>query len=952
MKGPSGLMYLFPWIFSLLPLNTNGIAAPIFNCPLDLLSQLETAFNEDLVNSFSEGNTFHLIGSLESILHQSDSTHAIQNQQILFVLSWVLLKDGQCERADFFLKQLSRDIKWKEWDLFFYHGLQMRYWLCLKNIPQAIASLEEMGKYKTDVILQDFYLNYQRAVLFKVQGQYEQMIDALEMALAAADLLEWTHHQLTTLYEMGFAYAELRNYPRAIHFLNRGIQLSERESNPFYLWKMSACLGISHIESGNYSLGVEYLEKSERLSSEINQPQLCGNSAFFAKGLFMTGRESRALEEANTAWYTVKDSDDIRDRRNVLHALYDIYKMSGDYEKALEVGERWSEHREALYEREYDRMVAEVEAMFQLRESEMRLAERENSLQLERANAAKKKIWAWLGFSLSLVFLALVAVIYYHLRSRKKIAELLESKNRELKNIDRAKTQFFENLSHEFRTPLTLIIGHLEEIKDRAKSEALQKSITTALRSSNRLKDLVTQILELSKLKTGDFKLTQSEIFPKDWFMQKLEGFQSLARSKQLTLKTEIDHLDKLSIQMDEDKLEKIINNLLYNACKFSNPGGAVWCRVQFEKIEEKSESNGWGMLRVQVDDQGPGIPQKIRNLIFDRNFHSELSTTSEPGYGIGLALSKSLVEAMKGELKLLEKEGAGSLFELKIPAEYCRINNYPVAENHSVNNITTSPITKKLSFSENIHKILVVENHLETAGYLKNILSPYYSVFHAQNGREALLILRNRKIDLVLSDLQMPVMDGNELLENIRNNPSLFQNIPFVMLSGDVSDSTKRKILLAGADAFVHKPIVKENLVVRIKSILSQLESRKKLRIWDKINTEDAENLKKLFLAEKIILERISDNQLKIKDVARKLSVSNRTLERLFKKHHRVSPVKYVRNLRLKIAYHLLSDGRCESVAEARDMTGFNSPSYFSRAFYEKYKLNPSEVLDKKTVL
>lgn len=945
------LLLIFFYLGFGLSEKANGQVDFFKDHPYAVIDLLEQKGIDGNLNSLYERRQYSKLSSQLNKLLDRNSQWEVELNYLL-VLSEIEVKN--CDRAASALNELMHHSKSKlsGEGTFYFHYLKAMVFICEERIDQSIQELDALNaSMNNNDPYHRYHLAIARARFFKKQGLYEKMSEESTKALDHANQTQNLNHRLNALYFLAFVEAELRNYQSAIEYLNRGEVIAREIENPNQLWRFLACAGICHIELNNFEQGVNYLQESEKLGEELDIPLCCGNIAFLAKGLFMLGSKKEALEVASHAWDLLAKSDDTRDRRNVLHALYDIYRESGDYYLAMEVLEKLNQHREALYDRAYDNLVAEMEARYKVREAELKLAERDNLLQIERARSARNRIWVWAGGAISLILLSLLAVIYFHFNARRKLMKELRKKNQELKKLDETKTRFFEDLSHEFRTPLTLIAGHLRELKDLLSKPQFQKPVNIALRNCNRLADLIDQILDLSKMESGKLSLVVNEIEAHTWFAHKFESFSSMLRSKGVEFKTNIELDKRVLLQVDEDKVEKMINNLMHNACKYVPCGGKVECAVRFKDPPDKLKELGNAEVEIEIADNGPGIPPQFENAIFKRKFRGELPSTGIPGYGIGLALTKELALAQKGSIKLLSQNTTGCRFLIALPVKYTSIT--PLVENfsRSIDPFKAKKVAalKTSDNSTSTSSILIVEDNVESCDYLNKILSKLYYIHTAKNGLEAFEILKKRKIDLVISDVQMPQCNGIELVQKIRNTPTVFKNTPIILLSGAASDRDTLKGLEAGADDYLVKPIRRENLLARVKNLLLQCKERTKLQLLDQINNGDKEDLIKLRKAEQIVIKNLHQQNFKVINLAKQMSVSPRTLERLFKKYHNLTPVAYIKSQRLKAAYHLLSEGRCTNVSEVRERVGFSSASYFTRSFSQRYDVNPSVMLNRE---
>lgn len=916
--------------------------------PLALIESLDYPYSAKFNNYWQERKYFELSEEIQTVLEQPESKLKLNRKALQTLQVFALVEDGQCKRA---LERMPQpgDMKVTGAVGFYIYQLRARIFSCLGDMESALNNIDSMHLLLDHSnYLQQFHFHETRAFFFRNQGMYDHKLEEAKKALHYAELDGHPLHRMKSLYHLGFVLAELRDYPLAIEYLKEGKNLAIEQENPVKLWRFTACEGICQVESGDYFEGRSLLEDARDLGYAIGISLCCGNYAFLAKAMYMTGDREEALTEALNAWNAIEHTDDLRDRRNVLHAVYDIFKSAGEFEMALEVGERLAANREALYQRNFDRMVAEMEVRFHVRENAIALAERDHLIAVERAKSLRNKAFTWIGFGFSLLLMALLALIYFHLRTRKKIAIELQEKNRELRNLDASKNKFFEDLSHEFRTPLTLITGELEQLKSSEKKPQAIKRINQALRSSGRLKDLFNQILDLSELKSDELEVKKEWVAFKEWFEVKTGSFQTLVEGIGARIKTEVELSPNLLVAVDIDKIEKVMDNLIYNAYKHIGENGEIVCSAEMNPIDQNA-IEGSAILEVSISDNGPGITEELKDQIFKRRVKGELPSALIKGYGLGLSLSFELVELMHGEIRLDDCRKKGACFVLSLPVQYSR-------KTLAVFDPPDSAKSQALQFDRNGFPIvrtqptvLIVDDHLPTANFFSEVVSEKYNTIVASNSESAWKILMERKIDLLLTDVQMNGLNGLGLIENIRNSNTVFQNLPIVVVSGAAGQNDKLKGFEAGADDYLVKPVRKKLLLTRIECLINQWTQRSKAPFQSGIENIDNEDYRKLKQAEEIILKNIGNEDLAVKRLAVQLEVSTRTLERLFKKYRRVSPASYIKKKRLAVAYQLLEQGRYTSINEVREMVGIPNASYFSRAFRKEYGCNPSELLEKK---
>jgi signal transduction histidine kinase/DNA-binding response OmpR family regulator/streptogramin lyase len=512
-----------------------------------------------------------------------------------------------------------------------------------------------------------------------------------------------------------------------------------------------------------------------------------------------------------------------------------------------------------------------------------------------------------------------------------------EKEARKLKELDDMKSMFFSNMTHEFRTPLTLIMGPAEQLKalhpDDPKSGQLAGTI---LNNARQLLTLVNRLLDLSRLEANAFQLTEQSGNPGSIVAAVIDSFTLDAATRQLDLAL-LDDTGHLDVWFHPDALERIVYNLVSNAIKFSPPGGRITVTLGTTD----------GLLQLEVSDRGIGIPIEKLSYIFNRFYQAEQSGVAADeihrGSGIGLSMVKELVQQAGGHIKVESLEGKGTSFIVTLP---CRNVQAAVAGARSDNAATA--ITD--ANGEEAQRILIVEDNAELGAFIAGILSSHYAVDHALNGAAGLEMALAGMPDLVISDVVMPVMDGYEfcraLKEDIRTS-----HIPVVLLTAKITHDNMMEGLGAGADEYLTKPFHPDALLLRVRNLLaSRQKLRERLRQeWSIPGTITADAFP---VTEDIFLIRLHehlDAQLDnesfgVDQLATVMNISRSSLHRKLKSITGLTTTEVIRNYRLRLATDLLRQGFTSQ--DVAYKTGFGSPAYFSKCFREVYGITPTEFI------
>jgi DNA-binding response OmpR family regulator/two-component sensor histidine kinase len=521
---------------------------------------------------------------------------------------------------------------------------------------------------------------------------------------------------------------------------------------------------------------------------------------------------------------------------------------------------------------------------------------------------------------------------------------LEHSKAIHLQEIDEIKNRFFSNITHEFRTPLTLILTPLERLsKEVSLSTVHRQTVMNANKNAEQLLQLINQLLDISKIESGQMKINLSTGELDEFTERCVQRFAEQARGKNISLRfSAIDA--KGNYQFDEDKWGKIIFNLLSNALKFTQPGGRI-----IVSLQKRTDP----FFILTVNDTGIGIPEDKLLKIFDRFYMADdRGTRTQSGSGIGLALVKELTELMKGTIEVKSSPGDGTAFTVTVPLEKAG----RAAEKLKKEILIPSLINEAGIINEEIAGgplVLVAEDNDDLRSFLVQCLSPKWKVLEAADGRTAWQLMLKELPEIVISDMMMPGMDGIELCK-LAKNDSRTAHISFIMLTAKAAHQSRVSGLEAGADEYITKPFHFDELELRINNLLKQQETwRKRLQqqLLPGQPSHQLPHVNDLFLQKlyQYLDERLDEPGLDVESIAGVMTMSRRTLNRKLKALLNISPNDFIKRYRLQKAAALISSGH--AVAETAYTVGFETPSYFTQCFKEQYGQTPTEFAAQKTV-
>ncbi|HVX28322.1 MAG TPA: ATP-binding protein [Parafilimonas sp.] len=534
-------------------------------------------------------------------------------------------------------------------------------------------------------------------------------------------------------------------------------------------------------------------------------------------------------------------------------------------------------------------------------------------------------------------------------KAKQEIA-LKQKETEQLKAVDELKSRFFSNITHEFRTPLSLILSPVEQMQQHVNDAGfISRNLTVVHRNAQQLLRLINQLLDMSKIESGNMLLSFSRGDIKLFIEECVHSFYSSAKEKNIDLKFYASATEKEYL-FDTDKIEKITFNLLSNAIKFTPENGNITVHLSIDKMNEHDNQ-----LRLQVSDSGIGIDEEYQPYIFNRFYQIDTSSTRKyEGTGIGLALVKELVQLMNGSIELKSKKGEGTTFIVALPVQTATTEMVPQwnktmssADTLTVKIINTDTEVET-AVKNNLPLILIVEDNDELRAFIAECLQKKYRTLSAANGKQALQIAKEELPEIIISDIMMPEMDGYALCKEIKSNVAT-DHIALILLTAKTAHESVMEGLISGADDYVTKPFHFDELELRIHNIL-QRQDRLRLFFQSQlknpeasIQTKETENsfIANLYL---ILDEHLDDTTLSVEKLATKAAVSSRTLNRKLSSIVGLSANELIKQYRLKRSIEFLKSGN--NVSETAYSVGFETHSHFTTSFKSFFGVTPSEYL------
>lgn len=563
----------------------------------------------------------------------------------------------------------------------------------------------------------------------------------------------------------------------------------------------------------------------------------------------------------------------------------------------------------------------------------------------------------FVSWGLPLISIVILLLVWWFLNSRLNRLRLndqlqLEKLEAErLKQLDLVKSDFFSNVTHEFRTPLTLILGHLEQVIPKIEDERARKELIVVKRNAKLLEKLINQLLDIAKIEADrmDLDLRRGNIVPLLNEIQR--SFSSLSERKGVGLRFDVETED-ITMDFDPDKVELIFYNLLSNAFKFTDKG-EVSLRVG------RTEKDGREYCKLVVQDTGIGIVEEQIPKVFDRFYQSENSRwRKNKGTGIGLALVKDLVDLHEGTIDLKSISGVGTEIIILLPVEQQLKNNEANIEIPALESVdpdmeaaiefeqAPQTLTEEEVNAQNI--VLVIEDNDDIRNFLRLTLEPAYRVFDAVDGETGIEKALEIIPDVIICDVMMPGKDGFDVTKFLKKQEKT-SHVPIILLTAKAGVENRITGLETGADAYVPKPFSSDELYARIKNLV---EGRKKLKekysrsllVKPDVVAEPSMEEKFLIRVKNVVEEHLDDENFSVEELSKEVGMSRAQLHRKLIALTGKSASRFVRNYRLEHAYQLLQN-KVGTVSEIAYRVGYSSPAYFTKCFTEDFGISPSQV-------
>ncbi|MCD4665426.1 MAG: tetratricopeptide repeat protein [Bacteroidales bacterium] len=765
---------------------------------------------------------------------------------------------------------------------------------------------------------------------------------------------------------IGNAYLDMYQYFKAEENYQKSLEIKKKRNDKRGIASTLTNIAIVFMEQKEFQKAITYHKQELDMYKELdNKPGMAICLGNLANDYLQANNMALAIDYANKSLKLLENTNLIQTQCETYRVLSEAYASQMQYKKAWEYQKLYKIYNDSTVNIDVVRQITEMESKSEMEKKEKEIALLNSEKEKQSLKIQKQDLQRDLMIGVILLVLSVLIFLYWIFRNKQKL-------NKKLEELNLTKSRFFANISHEFRTPLTLLLGPLEQLLKNPKQEE-KEMIGMMFRNASRLLFLDNQLLDLAKLESGKLKL---EVGCSN-ISQAIKGmalsFQSLAEKKKIDFKCSFPEQEIQSF-FDQDKLEKIVYNLLSNALKFTSQNGQVIFELSLISDKRKKELPSkfrkiqGQVVCISVTDTGPGIAKEHLPFIFDRFYQvdSRLNRNFE-GTGLGLSLTKELIELHHGKISVESEPGKGSTFIVCLPIDKIAFDTNEIIEAGDVsfktsiftNNLQTENKLEKQDIKEGSDKelseeellqLLIVEDNSDMRSYIRNCFDGQYNILEAADGLSGYKTAISKIPDIIITDLMMPRMDGIELCNKLKTDERT-SHIPVILLTALSSVEDRVLGLETGADDYIAKPFNRQELLTRVQNLTMQrklLRERfgKEIKIQAKdiaVTSADEKFLNKLIL---FIENNIADPDLNVDSLTEQIHLSRSQLHRKLKALTDMSSTEFIRNIRLKRAAQLLEQHH-GTIAETVYAVGFNSLSYFSKCFQKQFGLTPKEYIE-----
>ncbi len=823
------------------------------------------------------------------------------------------------------------------------HGATGNYDLAIETALEALGIFQRANVRSWEIYAFDKLVH-----LYNVQQKYDESLEILETNLAYHRNSENAKFTAITYRMIGDVYLALEDFENARLALDSSYAITDSYGFKQEEIKTLYSLGLLEYETQHIERAHTLFERGLKLSMDLDDALFkCSNYLGLGKCLYEQEDYSAAIHHLEESIALAKRIGNMENLRDGYLFLSMNYQELDQPAMALTNYKSYKQFSDSISAQENKRQFAELNSKYEAEKKEQqisRLQEEKDAVQV--SNRRVTALWI-LTIIVSGLILAILILAW------QKNKQLLAKE----KELDKIKSRFFANISHEFRTPLTLILGPLQDLLKKKESKAFHAELALIESNARRLLTLINQILDLSKLDAGKYRLNVVRADLIAMMKRAVWSFHSLAEMKKIELSFDAD-AETLDANFDLEMVEIMVNNLMSNALKFEPEGGHIEVKVHAKEIGKKEQ------ITWSVTNRGSSISPEDQDQIFNRFFQSESTQDFGKGSGIGLALVRELVELHSGTIRVESSMEVGTSFVIQLTSNL-HLSSPPGTEEAQNNNRridsslpVSSPAVSNEIWSDkspgeeenggNLPVVLLVEDHIEMMDYIHSVLAKDYQVKKAWNGQEGIEQAKTLIPDVIISDVMMPVKDGTQMANELKNH-ELTSHIPIILLTAKASMESRLEGLESKADAYLTKPFHGDELKLRIRNML---DARNKLR--EKYSKElilKSHNLVVKSMDEAFVeklCQNVEDNigneDFSVEELARNIALSRSQLHRKLEAITGKSASQFIREYRLERARELI-EKKVGTMAEISFQVGFSSPGYFNKCFKEYFRTTPGEL-------
>ena len=766
--------------------------------------------------------------------------------------------------------------------------------------------------------------------IYLTLGNYERADSALRLALEGERELNSPLGQAINYANLGSIFRHRGMNDSAWVYFRKSMELNQRANSTLGISLCHTYFGSMYEQAHQYDKAKAEYEKAYRLIEASDDKWHSLNTLIALAGIDMaTGDDGKAtarLEQAKRVADEIKSHEHLAE---IYTLYYKIYKREGKYSAALAAHEMAQAMRDSVVDMEKMNRIQNA-GLFVERNHQAK-AMNEVHLTLGRERSAR--------FITSIIFIVVVLILIGALIIFFFIQRIHRRNHLALKALSGMRENFFTNITHEFRTPLTVILGLSQELQKDSQEQVRQRAATIE-RQGQGLLTLINQLLDISKIKSQVGNLDWRNGSITTYVSMIVDTYREYARSRNIDLQLYVK--EPVTMDFVPDYVHKVLGNLLSNAFKFTPEYGKV--NVSLWRAGD--------ILHVEVSDTGEGMDEETVANAFNPFYQGE-SDSKNIGTGVGLAIVKQVVDAVHGQISIESEVGQGTTFHIEVPVTNVCENR--LAETKAASTIVQPTAEQELNDSDGTDDqctILVIEDNRDIAAYIGNLLADRYSVAYATDGEDGLQKAIDLVPDLIITDLMMPGMDGLELCRRVRAN-NVVNHIPIVIVTAKVSEQERIEGIEAGADAYLAKPFNVDELRSMVERLLDRQRALRS-KYSDNADTANKETTEvKLTDAERRFLAKTVDyiyllldkQQLDVNSLADKLCMSSRQFHRKIVAITGSSPSSFMLKIKMKRARHLLETDQRMSIDEIALNCGFEHTSSFYHAFRKTYGVTPKDV-------